>query len=45
MGILLMQELKDLLGDILGLLPSITRCREGDNPFTQQLEYLVTFHG
>lgn len=45
MRILLEQKLKDLLGHIFGRLPSITRCREGDNPFTQQFEYLVPFHG
>ncbi len=34
-GVFLMEHEKDLLGDVFGDLPPITRCRERENPFTQ----------
>ncbi len=33
-AVFLMEHEHDLLGDVFGDLPPITRCREGENPFT-----------
>jgi len=43
MRILNMKQPHDFLSDIFGTVSPITRCREGHNPFTQQLENLVAF--
>ncbi len=41
--IFLVQDQKNLLGDVVRGSPRYSRCREADDPFTQAFQYLVSF--
>jgi hypothetical protein len=44
-GVFFFEHEEHLLGQVFGGIARITGCREGDDPFAELGQYLVSMHG